>query len=280
MPAGEGEKSFLWRVEGPGATVYLLGSIHALKEDSYPLAPAIEDAFTKVAKLAFEVDLDELNAAAFQMLAAGSLEGGRTLESVVGPELWAEFTTRTRAAGWDPAMCRTMKPWMAAVTLTSFEMMSAGYLSTAGVDTYFTGKAKKEGKERVALETVEFQVSLFADLTPEQSLSFLRYTLVDLETIVPQLDELTLLWKSGEIEPVEELLVEGFDEFPDLLSEDRHRSQFELAAAGRADAGRKSEHHGRGGLTAPRRRGRSRGTPAEEGLQGRAAVSDGHEMQR
>ncbi len=225
--AGDGEKSFLWRVEGDEATVYLLGSIHALKEDSYPLAPAIEDAFSDVRKLVFEVDLDELNSAAFQMLAAGSLDGGKTLESVIGPEVWADFSARTRAAGWDPAMCRTMKPWMAAVTLTSFEMMSAGYLSTEGVDSYFTARAKEAGKERKALETVDFQVSLFADLTPEQSLTFLQYTLVDLETIVPQLDELTALWKAGEVEPVEELLVEGFEEFPDLYQKivtDRNRN--------------------------------------------------------
>jgi len=51
-------------------------------------------------------------------------------------------------------------------------------------------------------ETVEFQVGLFSDLTAEQSLAFLRYTLVDLEAVIPELDELSAHWWVGRVEAV------------------------------------------------------------------------------
>jgi uncharacterized protein YbaP (TraB family) len=212
-----GEKTFLWKVQKEGTTVYLLGSVHALKGDSYPLPAVMEAAFEDAQRVMFEIDLDEMTAAAFQMLSAGTLPGGQTLEGVVGPEVWKEVIGRIESMGLQPGMFRTMKPWMAAVTLTAFEMSNAGYLSSAGLDTYFAGKAKEAGKETLALETVEFQVSLFADLTAEQSMAFLEYTLEDLETVVPELDSIAEYWRSGQVARLEELLIEGFAEFPEIF---------------------------------------------------------------
>jgi hypothetical protein len=227
-PAPESaDKTFMWRVQNEDTTVYLVGSVHALREDSYPLPAAMEAAFDDAQKLMFEIDLDEMAAAAFQMLVAGSLEDGRTLEEVVGPETWAACVDRIEGMGLQPGMFRTMKPWMAAVTLTAFEMSSAGYLSSAGLDTYFTERAKKAGKERLALETVDFQVKLFAELTPEQSLAFLHYTLEDLETVVPELDSIASSWRAGDVPELETRLLEGFEEFPEIFEKmvtDRNRS--------------------------------------------------------
>ena len=192
--------------------------------------------------MVFEIDSDEMTAAAFQMLSAGTLSGGRTLASVIGPATWADFSARMRESGFDPAMCSSMKPWMAALTLTAFEMTSAGYLPSAGIDSYFSRRAEEAGKERMALETVAFQVSLFADLTEEQSLAFLTYTLADLETLIPELDQLSAYWRAGDVAPIEAYLLEGFEEFPDLFAKlvtNRNRAwleSIEEMLAGDSDA--------------------------------------------
>jgi uncharacterized protein YbaP (TraB family) len=231
--AANSDMTFMWRVDRAGTTVYLLGSIHAMKEDSYPLPAIIEQAFAESEVVVFEIDVDEMTAAAFQMLSAGTLANGQTLESVVGPATWAKFSDRMRETGFDPSMCASMKPWMAALTLTAFEMTRAGYLPSAGIDTYFTGRANDAGKERIALETVAFQVSLFGDLTDEQSLAFLTYTLADLETLVPELDRLSAVWRDGDVAAIEGFLLEGFEEFPDLFEKlvtDRNRAWLESIA--------------------------------------------------
>jgi len=59
-PAGDrAPKHFLWKVTGPKAVVYLLGTIHAAKADLYPLPAIIEDSFEKADKLIEEIDISE-----------------------------------------------------------------------------------------------------------------------------------------------------------------------------------------------------------------------------
>ena len=50
-PQAESGKHFLWQVDSPTARVYLLGSIHLLRQDVYPLAPVIEEAFEQLLQL-------------------------------------------------------------------------------------------------------------------------------------------------------------------------------------------------------------------------------------
>jgi uncharacterized protein YbaP (TraB family) len=235
-------KTFMWKAEHEGTTLYLLGSIHALKEDAYPLPPAIDGAFDEAEVVVFEIDLDDMTTAALKMMTVGTLGEGTTLEGVVGPELWSEFTAYVTETGFEPSFFQGMKPWMAALTLTAFELSNQGYLSSAGLDSHLSQRAKESGKERRALETAEFQVSLFAELTPEQSLAFLSYSLTDLETIIPEMDQLYLEWRTGNVEPVEQLLLEGFEEFPDVFKRmvvDRNMTwmpQIEELLAGGRDA--------------------------------------------
>ncbi len=217
----------MWSVERGSTTVNLLGSIHVLKEDAYPLPQAIDRAFDDAEIVVFEVDLDDMNAAAVRMLAAGTLQGDETLEEIVGPTIWLEVSEHLTEAGLQPVAFQRMKPWMVALTLSAFELARAGYTPGAGLDTRLDIRAKAAGKKRLALETVDFQVGIFTDLDAIQSVDFLKYTLKDLDTIIPLLDELTSHWRAGDVEPVEEMLLDGFAESPELFKKlvtDRNRS--------------------------------------------------------
>jgi len=236
------DMTFMWKVEKGETTLYLLGSIHALKEDAYPLPPAIEAAFDEAEVSVFEIDLEDLTKAAIKMMSAGSLEEGSTLEEVVGPETWSEFEAHVEGLGFNAALYQGMKPWLAALTVAAFELTKHGYLATAGLDVYFSQRADEAGKERLALETAGFQVGLFADLSPEQSLAFLSYTLKDLASMIPEMDRLYLDWRGGRVKPVEDALLEGFEEFPEVFKKmitDRNHSwmpRIEKLLAGNRDA--------------------------------------------
>lgn len=217
LPAAAGEGSvFMWRVQKGETTVDLLGSIHAMRPEAYPLPPAIEAAFDAAEVVVFEVDLDEMNGAAFKMLAAGSFEGGRTLEQELGPELWGRLAATVDGTGLAPAALQFMKPWMAALSVAGLELARAGYQPSAGLDMHLSQRAEDSGKERQALETVEEQLALFTGLSPEESTAFLRSTLDELETMVPLLDRLAASWRVGDVGPVEDLLGSEFAEFPAL----------------------------------------------------------------
>lgn len=235
-----GPKHCLWRVRSATNTVYLLGSIHIMRRDAFPLAAVIETAFSSSSVAVFEVDLsaDATVGSALGALAAGSLPEGRTLSDVVSPETYRLAKQRLADAGYDIASLQRMRPWMVATTLTLAELKRAGYSPSDGVDQVFQRRAVDRGMRVVGLETVDDQLALFADLTPEEDEAFLVQTLRELETIIPQVDELTADWRAGRVDEVEALLAEGFAAFPRLFEKlvvDRNRRwlpQIEALLAG------------------------------------------------
>lgn len=211
-----GEKSFLWRVSSGDRSVYLLGSIHFMKKDAYPLNATIEGAFSNSGVVVFETDIDKLDGAAVSLVAAGTLDGETTLADVVPAELYRGVSARLDDLGMNIAGFKKMKPWMVALSLTSFELMRADYLGSEGVDSYFSSRAEAAGKTREGLETTEFQVSLFADMSAEESVEFLQVTSIELDTMIPLVDEIVVAWKGGDSGRIEDLLVEGFDGHDEL----------------------------------------------------------------
>lgn len=83
------QKSFLWKVEFQGKTSYLLGSIHALKKEHYPLNPSIENAFAQTDVLAVEMDIsdDKTVALAMQLMQQGMYTGDDTIEKHLSPAI-------------------------------------------------------------------------------------------------------------------------------------------------------------------------------------------------
>lgn len=235
-----GPKHCLWRVRSATNTVYLLGSIHIMRPDSYPLAVVIESAFASSSVAVFEVDLSAGATAdsALGALAAGALPEGRTLADVVSPTTYRLARERLAEAGYDLAAMQRMRPWMVATTVALAELRRAGYSPADGIDQHFQRRAVDRGMRVIGLETVDEQLALFADLTPEEDEAFLVQTLSELATLIPQADQLTTAWQAGRTEEVEALLVEGFAAFPRLyerLVADRNRGwlpQIEALLAG------------------------------------------------
>lgn len=215
----EGERSFLWRVTGRGgATVYLLGSVHALPQSAYPLAPAIEKAYSDSKVVVFEVDLQALESAGGLMMAAGALEPDQRLADVLSPETKEELVAYLDNSGLSFRTFSAMRPWMVALSLATLELMKAGYSPNQGLDIHLATRSESDGKHVRAFETAAFQIALFSEMSDAESEAFLRYTLLDLETVVPQLERITAAWKSGDVETVTSLLGDAFADEPELFT--------------------------------------------------------------
>src|SRR5262245_66538816 len=83
-PAGAQTRSFLWKAtskEKPGSLVYLVGSVHMLTKDYYPLSPTLDRAYKDSTLLVEEVDLGEMLEPTAQaaLLARGLLPAGQSL---------------------------------------------------------------------------------------------------------------------------------------------------------------------------------------------------------
>ena len=151
---------FMWKVEGPGgSSAYLLGSLHVLTADSYPLNATINKAFAESKTLVEEVDIDEMSDPMMMMaaLSKAMLTDGRTLDQVIAPELFAEVKARAEKAGLPMMAIQRMKPWLVAITLMAPTLQAAGFKPELGIDRHFFDRAKDSGMKRQALETMAFQ---------------------------------------------------------------------------------------------------------------------------
>ena len=208
----------LWQVRSPTSTVYLLGSVHLLKAEHYPLGQPIEQAFNESRKLILELKLDTLNPQLVQesMLVKGRLEPGQTLQKILSPTTYALLKRRAEGMGVPVQALEPFKPWVAGLTLTMLKLQQLGYDSRHGVDQYFSRKAQQQGKEILGLESFEAQINLFEQLLLPVQEAFLLQTLKDLEVMEKQFQSLLDAWMRGDAPALEEILLASFREYPDI----------------------------------------------------------------
>jgi uncharacterized protein YbaP (TraB family) len=211
--------SFVWKATGSnGASVYLAGSIHMLTPDAYPLSPAFERAYTESDVLLEEVDIAEMTGPEVQMktLMRGMLPPGQTLDKVLAPATLTLLTKAATDVGAPIEALQRLKPWMIALTLEGLELQKAGFNPELGLDMHFYNLAKKGGKAVQGLETVEYQISRFDEMTYEQQDRMLAESLKEMNTEKASVTKLTDAWKTGNAAAVERIVLSDLKADPFL----------------------------------------------------------------
>jgi len=212
--------SFLWRASKGQGVVYLVGSVHMLTADFYPLAPALDAAFKDSDLLVEEADLAEMLSPTtqFSLLQRGMLPAGQTLDKVVSPATIALVNAHASALGPLGAAeaVKQFKPWFLAMTLEAMEWQKAGFDPLLGLDKHFYDRAQAEGKTVQGLETTEFQISLLDGMTAEQQERFLSETLKDLDKETATIRQLASAWKSGDVAGVERFVLQDLKSDPQV----------------------------------------------------------------
>lgn len=216
--AGQTGKNFLWKVEGEGAVAYLLGSLHVLTPEWYPLSPVINQAFADSKTLVEELDLDETSDPTLMMAAISKamLTDGKTLDQIVAPDVYAELQRRAAQSGLPMIALQRMKPWLVAITLMAPTLDRAGFKPELGVDRHFFDRAKALGMKRQALETLAYQLDRFDQLSPKLQEDLLKTTMEDLDTTVSGVKELAQAWSLGNVAAMEKLTLAALQESPEL----------------------------------------------------------------
>ena len=222
-----------WRVTASnGGEVTLLGSMHYLKDEDYPLPESVSRLYERADALVMELDLDDLGSASQQstLLGAAMLPSGTRLRDVLDAELYAHTDRRARELGVDLELLANFEPWLVAITLLDQGMGQLGYHAERGLEQYFVGLAEPDGKEIYGLESLESQIRIFDDLPRSSQQALLEQTLDELEAADDAMRELAGAWRHGELETLTEKLLADFEGFPGLygsLVVDRNRRWIE-----------------------------------------------------
>jgi len=202
-------RGLIWTVERDGRTGWLVGSLHLLTADAYPLPAALDEAFARADVLVEEVNPDELKepAAAMQLLAKAMYPPGTTLQSQVSKETFDKIARRAAAAGLPIERLQSFKPWMVALTLVGLEMQRGGFDASLGLDQHFRARAPAAGKTVRTLETALEQIDFLEGLSPQLQDGLVAATLDGAETELAQLQRIAAAWKAGDPAPIERLLL-------------------------------------------------------------------------
>lgn len=210
------DRSFLWKIQSGTGNSYLLGSIHMMKKEHYPLKPVIEDAFAHTDVLAVEADLSGAKAAdGFKMLQLGMYTGDETLQKNISPKTYQLVKEKMKTLSMEIDGFQKFKPWMLALTIQSMALMSKGFTPTHGIDLHFLNKAAGK-KEIVELEGIEFQMKLFESFSKEESEQLLISSVVEADNMAKEVNNMVDAWLNGDTGKLERLFNEGTEKYPEL----------------------------------------------------------------
>ena len=211
-------RNFLWKATSKsGGTLYLVGSVHLLSKDSYPLNPALETAFKESDLLVEEADLGEMGMnAQMTFLSRGMLPSSTPLEKVLSPATYALLSKRVAEIGIPIEPLKLLKPWMVAQMLEVMQWQKAGFDPELGLDKHFYDQAQSTGMTVQGLETLDFQMSLFDGMTMAEQDHLLAETLKEIDSEQANMSKLMEAWKAGDAPTVERIVLSTLRQEPQL----------------------------------------------------------------
>ncbi len=199
--------------------LYLCGTIHILRESDYPLAPGYEAAYADSDKLVLELPpgSGSGNELASRMRELGLYSSDASLDAKVSAELWEQVKSWGKTRGLSASSLNRYRPWFLSLIIASMEYAALGAQPDMGVDQYFEERARKDGKPGEGLETVEFQLQMFASLTGEMQRNLLAQTLSEVADMPREYERMIAAWKDGDLDMLHGMLFEEAERFPELM---------------------------------------------------------------
>jgi uncharacterized protein YbaP (TraB family) len=211
-------KSCLWLAKSGSNTIYLLGSLHVLKSEAYPLAAAIEDAYAASNKIIFETDMEAMADPGVQqkMMTLGLYPQGQAIYQDLDKDTLDLLQKKMSNAGLPLDQLARFKPWFLAVTLSTLELTRMGFDPSLGIDMHFFKRAKQDEKKIGYLEPIDQQLELLGKMNTKFQVAFLKQTLKELDIAGELAANMTAYWQAGDDDNLHALLNRSFEDHPEL----------------------------------------------------------------
>lgn len=229
MPQDTGHPISLWQIDGRSNRIYLLGSVHVLREQDHPIPTAIDEAYKDAEILIMEVDIDDLDPIEMAGLVneLGMISDGGSLQEYMGHELYAEAAEYAAQLNIPIAMLGETEPWLAAITVEQMMLLRIGFNPQYGIEFHLSAKAGEDQKEVLGFETAREQLEFLDGLSLPAQRSLLIQTFRESLNIEEDLNSLIRAWRHGDISFLEDTLLVEMQKYPELyntLVVDRNRA--------------------------------------------------------
>lgn len=232
----------LWVTRSRGATIYLFGTIHVLPNDVKWHYPALDQALAASDSLYVEEDDGSRAKIKALILKYGTSDTDRAARANIfdGKGIYPQadyvWKWHTLSRALDPTdrerlriaaehsglpdgveTLDSMRPWLAALTLSVAATSRSGYEPQFGVDTALERAFRAQGKPIHSFETTHDQIAFFAEIPPDLQLDLLRSVLENHARGSTQVSTLVGDWLAGDVTAIAAAVNGGMREHePDL----------------------------------------------------------------
>lgn len=211
-----------WAVKDADSTIYLLGTVHLLRPDTVWRTEKLDAAIDEADELWLELPTTNPEKMAGEMMglvARYGLSPSQRLSKDLTADELKTLDEAARLAGMTAAQLDIFRPWFAAITISTSAMTHAGYDPMSGVDSRIEAIFGERNITPKGLETAEQQIKVFAGMSREEELDYLRQTIKDYEEAPTQLDAMVTNWASGNTAAMEEMFVTEMKDQDEALYE-------------------------------------------------------------
>ena len=207
--------SLIYKIQSDTNTVYILGSLHALAEEYYPLTRSFTYSYYNSQKIIFEVDPEIL----FSTTPKPEIEkqsmfgNGMTLKKALTPKTYGLLNKKLRTMGINPKDVEKYKIWKMYMLVGSTLDSAKDFRPDLGIERYFYQKAKDAGKATGGLETLQDQLNIFNKLSLKDQEALLLEVLQDGKAQEKRFVQMVKSWHQGNLDGMERF-VETFKAYP------------------------------------------------------------------
>ena len=206
----------LWVIKDADTTIYLFGTVHALKDNIKWFDGGVKTAYDASTEVVLELDLSNPQSLQGAVMKLAIDPDGPPLTQKLGPDLAASLEQAFKDIGLPMAAFEKFEPWFVPAVMLQTMLAKTGYSPDGGVDMKLAAALKKDGKALGALETAEEQMGFFDTLPETVQIAFLKSTIADLPKTGPVLDEMVSAWAKGNPEALDALMNKGMQATPEL----------------------------------------------------------------
>ena len=209
----EGAAGCVWKVtRAGGSTLFLGGSIHALRSTDYPLPPAYNRAFDASDRLAFEVEPKVLSGSGEALAKAGRYPKGDSLKNHVDPRTY-DYVRRVFALmKISEEKFSRYRPWFLVLMLDY--PSGKGFSDDLGVDEFLAKRAAANSKPAMGLESWQEHVAVFSGLTDRQNEALLLLTFIPQANGSGEAARIMSAWRQGDVDTLARSTRDSFRDFP------------------------------------------------------------------
>lgn len=206
----------LWIVEHNDAKVYMVGTIHLMRDDSEWRTEAFDAAFEEADSVWLEIaNIDQDTGAALLVLQLG-MSPDKPLDTLLNEEELAQLAAILEPRGLPIDTFLPLRPWFAALQLTTLPLQDAGFDFSNAIDVVIAQEARAAGKDIYGFETAGEQLSMMAGMPEDVQLEMLRQTLEHFDSAIDELIVQLDAWIAGDMEALEAAIVESYELAPEL----------------------------------------------------------------